>query len=167
MAYDFNADEVFRIAEQIEKNGAHLYGSIAEKMDGDIRRFFLDLSSMEKQHEKVFASMRAGLSDTDRKSDTFDPAQESLGYLKVLADSGVFDARAREAFAAIEGKSGVEGMTAALKAALDIEKESVVFYLGMRDLVPDRLGRDKLESILKEEMKHIRLLGGKLMSVRA
>lgn len=164
MAYDFNADEVFRIAEQIEKNGAKFYTRAAEKISGAVRGFFLDLASMEKEHEKIFASMRSQLSDADRQSATFDPDEESLQYLMVLAGGGVFDEKAKKALATIEAASGDAAMEAALKTALDLEKESVVFYLGMRELVPDRLGKEKLESILKEEMKHIRIIGGKLSS---
>jgi rubrerythrin len=166
MAYDFNADEVFKIAEQIERNGAEFYNRVADKTSEPVRRFFLDLSLMEKGHEKVFASMRSKLSEADRLSATFDPEGETLNYLMVLAGGGVFDDKARKAFAAIEGLQGDAAMEAALKAALDLEKDTVVFFLGLKELVPDRLGKEKMDSILKEEMKHIRLLGGKLSSVR-
>jgi rubrerythrin len=166
MAYDFNADEVFRIAEQIERNGAEFYNRVADKTSESVRRFFLDLSSMEKGHEKIFAAMRSKLTDADRQSGTFDPEGETMNYLMVLAGGGVFDEKARKAFDSIEGLQGDAAMEAALKAALDLEKDTVVFFLGLKDLVPDRLGREKLDSILKEEMKHIRLLGGRLSSIR-
>jgi rubrerythrin len=166
MAYEFNADEVFRIAEQIEKNGAEFYVRASEKASGAVRGFFQDLASMEKEHERIFAAMRSALSEADRQSVTFDPEGETLGYLKSLAGGGVFDDKARKAIATVEGAAGDAALEAALKTALDLEKDSVVFYLGMKDLVPDRLGKEKWESILKEEMKHIRILGGKLSSIR-
>jgi len=36
-----------------------------------------------------------------------------------------------------------------------------------KGLVPENLGREKLDSIIKEEMKHIRLLSNKLASLKA
>jgi rubrerythrin len=167
MAYDFNADEVFGIAEEIERNGADFYSRIAAKIaDGPMRSLFRELSSMEKQHEKVFSSLRAALSEQERESTTFDPSREASAYLKALAGISVVDDKAKKAFLLLEGLSGEEGLTNALKAAIDLEKESVAFYLGMKEFVPARLGRDRLEGILKEEMGHIRLLGERLLSLK-
>ena len=47
-----------------------------------------------------------------------------------------------------------------LKAAIGLEKESIVFYLGMKELVPTKFGKDKIDKIIKEEMGHIRFLSG-------
>ena len=46
-----------------------------------------------------------------------------------------------------------------------LEKESIVFYLGLRDLVPAKLGKDKVERILREEMSHVALLRGQLAAL--
>jgi rubrerythrin len=167
MAHDFNADEVFRIAEQIERNGADFYGQIAIKVAGDpISRLFQELSSMEKEHEKLFSSMRSTLSDQEREGATFDPEQENLQYLQALAGVSVLDDRTKRAFSLIESLAGEDGVKSGLKAAIDLEKDSVVFYLGMKELVPERLGKDKLDWIIKEEMRHIRILGARLLSLK-
>ncbi len=50
-----------------------------------------------------------------------------------------------------------------LKAAIEAEKESIVFYLGMREAVPGTLGKSRLDDIIKEEMGHIRLLSRELV----
>jgi rubrerythrin len=36
----------------------------------------------------------------------------------------------------------------------------------MKDLVPENLGKKKIEDIIKEEMKHIKFLAGKLVGLR-
>jgi rubrerythrin len=36
-------------------------------------------------------------------------------------------------------------------------------YLGMKDVVPDHLGKKKLDDIIKEEMGHISLISKKLL----
>ena len=52
-----------------------------------------------------------------------------------------------------------------LKTAISAEKESIVFYLGMKDVVPAHLGQQKLDDIIKEEMGHIRLLSKELLEL--
>ena len=47
--------------------------------------------------------------------------------------------------------------------ASNAEKAWIVFYIGMKDVVPSHLGKDKLDDIIKEEMSHIRLLSKKLL----
>jgi len=50
-----------------------------------------------------------------------------------------------------------------LKSAIEAEKDSIVFYLGMQEAVPENLGRARLNHIIKEEMGHIKLLSRKLV----
>ena len=59
---------------------------------------------------------------------------------------------------------GLGGPEQALKLAMEFEKDSIVFYLGMRDAVPEKLGRDRLDGVIKEEMGHIRLLSRELIA---
>lgn len=153
MSYDFNADDIFEMAQQIEKNGAAFYKKAAGGIrDAENKAMLLELAKMEEQHEKVFASMRAELSAKEKEMTVFDPLGEAVQYLKALADTRVF----------FEKQIDPGSMIAILKEAITAEKDSIVFYLGMKELVPEKLGRTKLEGIIKEEMGHIRLLAGKL-----
>ena len=165
MAYDFNVDEIFEMAEQIERNGARFYRKIAEgSPKGDVRDLFLQFAAMEEGHEKVFESMRAKLSDKDKASTVFDPEGESAQYLRSLADLRVFDGNAGENFAFSEDLDEKERMKSAFRAAIGLEKESIVFYQGMKEFVPEGLGKSRINDIIKEEMKHIRILSNKLVS---
>jgi rubrerythrin len=58
-------------------------------------------------------------------------------------------------------------MKEVLKAAIEAEKDSIVFYLGMKDIVPDALGKKRIDDIIKEEMGHIRLLSKELVKLTA
>ncbi|MBN1850392.1 MAG: ferritin family protein [Deltaproteobacteria bacterium] len=167
MVFDFNIDEVFEIAEEIERNGARFYRNMAEQvLDKDIRNQFLHLAEMEDQHEKIFVSMRAGLSVKDKEPTVFDPDGESSLYLRALADLRVFDVEVREDFMDSETLSDDEKIEYIFRTAIGIEKESIAFYVGMKDLVPENLGKEKIEDIIREEMRHIRLLAKKLTDIR-
>ena len=99
MTFDFNADEIFEMAEQIEINGATFYREMADNIsESSIRELFLDFAATEDDHKKVFADMRAKLSHQERESRVFDPEGESAQYLRALADLRVFDKKAEEAF---------------------------------------------------------------------
>ena len=167
MSYDFNADNILEMAEQIERNGGKFYRTSAESVeDAASKELLKGLAAMEDQHEKTFATMRAGLSETDRESTTFDPENESIRYLKALADSRVFVERQIPELDALKGRPDKEIMEEILKFAIGAEKESIIFYLGMKDIVPASLGKGKLDDIIKEEMSHIRMLSNRLISIK-
>jgi len=156
MSVDFNADEVFEIAEQIERNGAKFYRTAAENVsDSDHKKLLLDLAAMEDEHEQTFKTLRSNLSRDEKVMTTFDPEGESEGYLRSLADTRVF----------YEKEIDTTSFKEILKSAITAEKDSIVFYLGMKDVVPAHLGQRKLDGIIKEEMSHIRLLSKELLEL--
>jgi rubrerythrin len=155
----FNADEIFQMAEQIERNGRDFYARAASRAaESRNAQFFLRLAAMEAEHEKIFAGMRAGLSEQERKATVPDPDNQAQAYLRAWADVHVFDLRSRPA-EKLTGKEKVEDI---LRTAIGLEKDSIVFYLGMKDAVPERLGRSRIDSIIKEEMNHMSSLSREL-----
>ena len=157
MSYDFNADDVLEMAEQLEKNGGKFYRAAAESTnDPDNKEFLLELAAMEDQHELTFKAMRGELSEKEKESTVFDPDGEAALYLRALADTRVF----------FEKEMNVTSMKAILKSAITAEKDSIVFYLGMKEAVDESLGKGRIDHIIKEEMGHIKLLSGKLVALR-
>lgn len=158
MSYDFNADEVFEMAEQMERNGAKFYRDAAENAaDSANKELLTGLSKMEEAHEKLFKSMRTELTAAEKASTVFDPSGEASLYLRALVDSRVF----------FKKEIDVTSMVEILKSAIEAEKDSIVFYLGMKEEVPENLGKNRIEAIIKEEMGHIRLLSKQLVAQTA
>ena len=163
MNIDFNVDEILQIAEQIERNGEKFYNRAAENApDEATKNMLLDLAAMESLHETTFKEMREGLSEQDRKSTVFDPDNECALYLQALADGKIFNTNADPAGLL----TGSETIQYILETAIGMEKESVVFYAAMRDVVPARLGKDKVDTIIKEELGHVASLSGQLASLK-
>jgi len=157
MRYDFNADEIFEMAEQMERNGEKFYKSAAATIDDEAhKKLLLELASMEVDHEKTFKAMRSDLKAAEKSATVFDPEGEAALYLRALVDTRVF----------FEKEIDVSSMEKILKAAIEAEKDSIVFYLGMKNAVPDKFGKDKIEGIIKEEMGHIRLLSRELTQLK-
>ena len=161
MSVTFNADEVFEMAEQIERNGAKFYRAAADKLSAG-RQVLLDLAAMEDEHEKTFAEMRAQLSGREQEPLVFDPNDEAQMFLQVAADGHVFDTKTDPA-EKLKGKDKAEDI---LKAAISVEKDSIAFYAGLKEWVPPRAGRDKIEGIIREEFSHIATLSEKLSALK-
>ena len=156
MSFDFSANEIFEIAEEIERNGAKFYRKIAQKVTNPYKKQLLnDLASMEDDHEKTFKSLRSKLSMDEKIQTTFDPEGESERYLRALADTRIF----------YEKEVDTNSMEDILKSAITAEKDSIVFYLGIKNVVPEQLGKQKIDDIIREEMNHISLLSKELLEL--
>jgi rubrerythrin len=155
MTVNFTAFEIFEIAEQIERNGAKFYRLAAKKAkDRSMNQFFLHLAEMEDNHEIIFGDMRKSLQDESADTRVFDPNNEMIYYLKAIAKS-----------AGWEGKSaprieltGSEEPEQIIKAAIDAEKSSINYYLGLKEFVASQSGKKKVDEIIKEEMNHVVIL---------
>ena len=141
----------------MERNGAKFYREAADKID-DVQKkdLLLGFAQMEDEHEKTFMSMRSELEGKEKEETAFDPEGESERYLQALADTRVF----------FKKQIDPSSMEQIFMAAIEAEKDSIVFYLGMKDLVPESFGQSKLDAIIREEMGHIRNLSAELLKLK-
>jgi rubrerythrin len=157
MKLEFSAEEIFAMATQIEKNGANFYRQASEgklASDPQVKKLLLDLSGMEVQHEKVFSSMAKELTDQERAPMVFDEDNELGQYLKAMADGRVVDTRTEPS----EKLKGLKKLEDVFAFAIGLEKDSIVFYTGMKEVVPERMGKNRLDKIIREEIGHIAFL---------
>jgi len=158
MEIEFNAFEVFEIAEKIERNGARFYRRAAELFDADTAKMFLELANWETKHIEVFANMRKQLFEQSRELRTFKPDDRMLPDAQAMAGLAVFGIRPDPS----DELTGKESKVDVLKKAIEKEKDSIVYYTGLKDFVPARAGKDKIDDIIKEEMHHISILSQSL-----
>lgn len=155
MGVTFNADEIFEIAEGIERNGAKFYREAAKNTsDEGTKQMLLDMASMEDNHLKIFEAMRKELGEWEKEKTVFDPNNEAAMYLQMMADIHGTEGKISQT----DKLTGNETIEEILKIAVDAEKNSVVFYVGLKELVPPKTGKDKVEAIIREELKHIAML---------
>ncbi len=158
MSLQFTAESIFEIGIQIEKNGQRFYHEAAQRtLDSRARELFTELAAWEQQHVAVFEDLKASLPDSMREDNLFDPENEEYAYLEAAASTHVFMVES-------DISALVEQCDTAFKAldlALTFEKDSIVYYTTMRKMVADRLGRDKIDQLIDEELKHIALLNSR------
>ena len=159
MGITFNTDEIFEMAEEMEKNGAKFYRKAAQTTsDSQTKQMLLGMADMEDNHLQTFKQMRSRLSGRETEETIFDPDNEAAMYLRVMADSHGYEGK----ISPDEELTGNETPKELLEIALNSEKESVVFYSGLKSMVPPKAGRDKVEAIILEELTHITVLLKKL-----
>jgi rubrerythrin len=154
MTIIFTAAELLRMAIQVEECGIRFYQSAAEKSRIErSRRLLLDLAERENEHRATFSDMLERLTPPEKDSHTHDPDNQSSLYLSALADERVCPHTDPALLLGSEPSAEL-----ILKTALALEKESIVFYVGLRDMVPERQGRNRVDDILREEMRHVTIL---------
>ncbi|MFH1466278.1 MAG: ferritin family protein [Pseudomonadota bacterium] len=157
----FTLDEIFAMAEEIERNGVRFYRRAAA-LDPDHRALFTELADWEVGHERLFQRMRAELVTPELEfSPTFDPENEAELYLQALAEQHVFR-RDLDVEALVERAGDARRV---ILLAMDFERDSIVFYLGMKAVLPAGASRDGVDRLIKEEMGHIAHLGQQLAAL--
>jgi len=155
MSTSFNADEILAMAEQIERNGAAFYRRAAEVTpDAGVCARLAELAGWELGHEKLFATMRAGLTPAERVELTFDPDGDAVHYLRVMADRHVFNIN-KDPAALLTGK---ETPLQVLDIAIAFERDSILFFQAMEGMVPPSVGRGRVQALIQEEVAHVAFL---------
>ncbi len=153
------ADYVLAMAERIEHNGQQFYLMAAERLEDPGRRqLLLELADMEARHRETFSEMRQRLAAGAAGETEIDPDGDTAAYLRTLLDGTFFDVEVTPA----DYLRGDESRQAILQTAIGLEKETVVFYEGVRRVLSGKQDEAALEAILREEMGHISALAGAL-----
>ena len=155
MSFYLNADELFEVGLEIERNGRRFYELAAEQVqEDDVRTLCRDLARWEDQHVSAFEVLRRELPNAAREDAAFDPESEEASYVKAMAGSHVF-LQDYSVETLLEGCTTAESI---LDLALSFEKDSVLFYGAIKPMVPPEHGRDGIDALIREEMSHIVML---------
>ena len=111
---------------------------------------------MEDTHKSTFTKMSSNVTEAEKTQQVFDPEGEAEKYLAAMADTHGGEGSP----SAADKLTGSETMEEILKIAIGLEKESILFYLGIKDMVPPKFGQDKVDAIIEEERRHVIQLNG-------
>jgi rubrerythrin len=153
--YGFNANEVFQIAIDIEKNGRRFYEKAMEFIDSpDVKALLASLAQEEVEHLRRFTELRAQLPKVASEDTIWDPEHEMNQYLKMMADMNVF----RSDVDVQEELSRLKGLEDALRLGIQFEKDSIIFFLSIQEATEEKKGRKFIGQLVDEEKKHLRRL---------
>ncbi len=149
MADIFSSCELIELGVQIEVNGRDFYQELSSRAkDIKLRELFKFLAAEEGKHIGIFNEIsEKQLCDKDKEFNR----DEYFAYMNSLARNYVFterDTGKKEAIVIKDEKEGVE-------KAIGFEKDSIVFYEGMRKIVPEKKTVDLL---IAQEKMHLKKL---------
>lgn len=148
------ADDVFTMAVRIEENGKAFYEGAARKSEDDqTKELFESLAQMEDGHIEQFKALRRNLPGSFPSDTVWDPEGLAESYLQATADTHVFTVEA-----ATDRLEAIKTPQQALDLALLFEKDSVAFFVGMKEMLPDPKGKGEIDKLIQAEMDHIRML---------
>lgn len=147
MAAFFKSSEIYRMAIELEKNGLAYYTEIARQATNEqTKAVFTYLATIEKKHLRKFRKLLAN------KSKSTPPESyrgEYMKYLRALLKDRLFTSSA-----AARSRAAKSGSKAAISTGIQAEKNSILFYSELLDLVPAD-DREALVKILTEEKRHL------------
>jgi rubrerythrin len=149
------ADEIIEIAMRLEENGEAFYGAAADSATTPaIQALFEDLALQEQYHRRAFQQMGRGVVELALSPEQWDEFQ---GYTDALLNQSFF----AKPEGALNLASRAEDEVGALQAALDFEKEAMLFFHELQAVVK---GADKgvVERIIREEKQHVKRLSAAL-----
>jgi rubrerythrin len=155
MDVELGAFEVLEIAEKIERNGAKFYRRAAGLIgDPQLSTLLVNLAQWENRHIEVFKQMKKRLSAERWQEGEYAPTRVDLPDTRVMAGLAAFGIQPDPA----AQLSGHETKADILRMAIEKEKDSIVYYTGLKDFIPHHADKDVIKNVIEEEMKHVRIL---------
>lgn len=147
----FAGSEIVEIGIQIEKNGYDFYTTLIDKVKSPkAAEVFKFLAGEEEKHIAVFA----GILDSVQK---YEPAEsypgEYFAYMSALASEYVFTQKDKGKDIAKKIKSDNE----AIDLGIGFEKDSIIFYEGMKKVVPE-YDIKVVDKLIEQEQHHLKML---------
>jgi rubrerythrin len=148
----FTAAEALEMAMEIEKNGEVFYNEAAAKVaDERTKALFEDLAVQEQGHYRAFEKMLGGAQPApELPAAEYDQYQT---YVQVTLDNALFAGPETAASLAKQA----ENWETAVRAAIGFEKDTLLFFYDLRDMVRES-DRETISDIIREEKKHLRRL---------
>lgn len=148
------AEDVFTMAIRIEENGHAFYtGAAAKASDSETKKLFQELAAMEANHIQSFKTLRSSLPESALSPGIWDPEGLAESYLQASADTHIFTIEA--AGSRLEGVNTAQEV---LNMAIQFEKDSVAFFLGIKEMLPDPKGKSEIDQLIRAEMQHVQML---------
>ncbi len=144
----YSIAEVIEQAVRTEKLGYQFYTTMADRFREDIglKKLFETLGAKELVHEKRFLELKEITGEDEPEG-----WEEVSEYLRAIVESEFFLGK-NKALPALEHVDSVEN---AVNFAMGFEKETLLYFHTVRDVVKEK---DVVDEIINEEKSHLRWL---------
>ncbi|QJB57429.1 ferritin family protein [Pseudodesulfovibrio sp. zrk46] len=149
MAFFFHANEIAKSAVEIERKGRAFYLRLAESAQSEkSRELFEYLAAEEAKHEEIFASLQTKLGDIELPA--WATQHEYMTYIQGIIESHTLftDDVVDKQMAVLKDEKE------AIRMAIGFEKDTMLFFTEMKELVPQS-DRDAVKKCIDEERLHL------------
>jgi len=150
--------EIFQRAIRVEQDGARFYRRVAGCIADPVKAaLFEEFAQMEEAHEATFSAMLGELDESapPLPATVLDPERQGL---EEWLEGDVFGFHVD----LVMQLNGRETLPELLRKAIQLEKESVVFYLWLQEFVDDPVAGSRVNRIVNQEFQHITRLNREL-----
>jgi rubrerythrin len=148
------AAEALKWAMEIEKNGETFYNAVAAKSaDPEVKALFEDLAVQEQEHYQVFRQMLERVKPDPDLSSVGVKYEEYQDYLQVALANALFAGPDKGLTLARQAQD----RKTALQAAMSFEKDTLLFFYDLREMVSET-ERGAIYDVILEEKAHLRRL---------
>lgn len=143
----YSINEVLEMAVQTEKIGYQFYTHMAEKFkkDGELVNLFTTLATKEKAHEKTFADLKSMVSKSGPEPVEW---EEVSNYMRAFVESEFFLGKGKS----LPSMDHIKSAKDAVRFAIGFEKETLLYFLGLRGVVKEK---EVVDEVINEEKSHI------------
>ncbi|ACR79047.1 MULTISPECIES: ferritin family protein [Kosmotoga] len=144
----FSPHEILEIALNIEVEGYKFYMTMAKNSNReDAKSTFQYLAKQEEEHMQTFKTL---LKRFEEEADNLINWDEASDYLKTMSEHKVFPDSATlvKRFANSEPEE-------VIRYAIEREKETVIFYYELLEIITDNEAKEAVKKIIVEEKKHV------------
>jgi len=135
---------------EIEESGKAFYEAVAAKaQDREAKRVLQDLAYQEERHYRTFQNMLDKVPEADVETDS----AEYQRYLQTALDKALLGGPEKGLALAQQASNEAE----ALQAAIAFEKDTLLFFYDLRDMVPASQ-REAISAIIEQEKSHVKQL---------
>ena len=147
----FAGSEIVELGIQIEKNGRDFYNALVEQLKNQkAKETFKYLAGEEEKHIAVFQNILYSVHK-------YEPPEsypgEYFAYMNALARDYVFTQKDKGR----EIAKNVKGDKEAISLGIGFEKDSIIFYVGMKKVVPE-YDHKIVDKLITQEQDHLRQL---------
>ncbi len=147
----FAGSEIVEIGIQIEKNGRDFYNAVAgHSKNQKVKDIFAYLAGEEEKHIAVFQKI---LDSVNKYEPPESYPGEYFAYMNALASEYVFTQKDKGS----EMAKKVTGDKEAIDVGIGTEKDSIIFYEGMKKVIPE-YDYKVIDELIKQEQEHLRQL---------
>ena len=107
-----------------------------------MKELFERLAGQEREHQTVFKALFEDYINADKEKYWVDA--ENAGYLMAFADVSIFPK--------LNSENKPKDLSEAIKMAIEVEKDSIIFYSDLKEFFPDKAS---IQKIIREEQQHM------------